>query len=81
MYDRYIYTNWWAHPHPTNAKSLLTSDGHTRELALGGIERLKKKRTKKADGAIEYVDKGVTGGARGENGNDANANAVEHKPK
>ena len=49
----------------TNAKSLLTSDGLTRELALEGKERRKKKRTTKADGAIEYVDKGVRTGRGG----------------
>ena len=52
------------HPHPTNAKPLLTCDGLTRELALGGKER-RKKRTTKADGVIEDVDKGVRTGQGG----------------
>ena len=33
--------------------------------SVGGVERRKKKRTTKADGAIEYVDKGVRTGRGG----------------
>ena len=53
-----------AHPRPTNAKSLLTSDGLTRELALEGKSD-EKKRTTKAGGAIEDVDKWARAGGEG----------------